>query len=251
MSNKTKVIRVTEQEEQLIGYLRGNNSEVVKELENVLSELDNKKDISELRAMLSLLRKKQIFHIDTLVSSGYISQENADILIDAMNSNKNIIISGKIRTGKTTLLNALLPYQSNVVLTVIENIRELQIYKSSMGNINNNNVEVRTTTNLLTNMSEIILQALKNKQDRRLVIGEAYMEEDLLSLLSGLKMGYSVLTTTIFNTNWKKGFINRLSNPHIPLNDLAKDINNYNFVVVHTDKDSESNEMKVVSITEE
>lgn len=247
MENKSKVLRVTEKEEKLINYLRVHNSAVVRELRRVLSDVGNEIFYPELKSMTVLLENKQFLDMESLIGLDFISKEDANILINSMKSNKNIIITGKIKTGKTTLLNALLYFQNDVLFTIVEHIKELKLEKD----LENENVNVKICTNSssLNNMSEVILNALKNKQDRRLVISESYIEEQLLSLLTGLKLGYSVITTSFFTEGtWKEKFIKRFDSSLI---ETVNEINNYNFVIVHTDIDNITGKMKVVQITEE
>ncbi len=66
--------------------------------------------------------------IDELVSLGFFSQQAADFLAACVRAGKNIVVSGRVSSGKTTLLNALgraIPGTERVV--VCESSAELQL----------------------------------------------------------------------------------------------------------------------------
>ena len=61
-----------------------------------------------LNGIYIIIRKIKDSDINTLLNNDFASKEIFDFLISAINAKKNIVISGRINSGKTTLLNAIL-----------------------------------------------------------------------------------------------------------------------------------------------
>ncbi|MBD5639890.1 Flp pilus assembly complex ATPase component TadA [Clostridium botulinum] len=129
---------------------------------------------------------KEISNIDlnALMDMKCLSKEEADYLAKSMRGNKNIIITGRIGIGKTTLLNSLLDYQDNVNIMTFERVKEL-------------------------NLSEIAVP--NDSKNSRLIINEIQNSDDGLRLLSALNMGSSVLGTIYSKGNWHKYFLDLFS----------------------------------------
>lgn len=61
-----------------------------------------------LNGIYIIIRKIKDSDINTLLNNDFASKEIFDFLISAINAKKNIVISGRINSGKTTLLNAII-----------------------------------------------------------------------------------------------------------------------------------------------
>lgn len=76
------------------------------------------------------IRKKstRIIPLESYVSSGFMSEDIKDLLIDYLKERKNILVVGATNTGKTTFLNALLNQEivKSERLFVIEDVQEIQ-----------------------------------------------------------------------------------------------------------------------------
>ncbi|AJD29280.1 type II/IV secretion system protein E [Clostridium sporogenes] len=125
---------------------------------------------------------KKISNIDlnALINMKCLSKEEADYLAKSMRENKNIIITGRIGVGKTTLLNSLLDYQDNVNIMTFERVKELNLSKIAVPN---------------------------DSKDSRLIINEIQNCDDGLGLLYALNMGSSVLGTIYSKGNWHEYFL--------------------------------------------
>lgn len=70
------------------------------------------------------IRKNVLFEHETLIENGFMSRDVFEFLISAISSKKNIVISGDINCGKTTLLDVL-------IKSLIKNKRSVLLEESS------------------------------------------------------------------------------------------------------------------------
>lgn len=113
-----------------------------------------------------------VFTLADYVAAGIMSDWQADALVDAVCSKKNILVAGGTSTGKTTLTNALLAEvaKSDDRVVLIEDTRELQCAAPNL-------VSLRTNDGVAT-LSDLVRSALRLRPDR-IPIGEVRGAEAL------------------------------------------------------------------------
>ena len=131
---KTKVVRVTEKEERLLNYIRRSGSRLVSEINSAFTELPNKEGYLTMKGLGSIIEDRCFMNLETLIDMKFISEEKAEALVTALQKNKNIIIVGQTGVGKTTLLNALLEYQTDVRMLALEKIPEIFVSETQKDN---------------------------------------------------------------------------------------------------------------------
>jgi type IV secretion system protein VirB11 len=127
-----------------------------------------------VRAPTFAIRKRAIgvIPLSRYVDENILSIEQAETLISAVVSRKNILIAGGTSTGKTTLANALLQVMARTGDRVIllEDTIELQC-------LSDDHVPLRTKPGV-TSMSELVRCTLRLRPDR-IVVGEVRGAEAL------------------------------------------------------------------------
>lgn len=113
-----------------------------------------------------------VFTLADYVAAGIISQWQADALVAAVATKKNILVAGGTSTGKTTLTNALLAEvaKTDDRVVLIEDTRELQCAAPNL-------VSLRTKDGVAT-LSDLVRSALRLRPDR-IPIGEVRGAEAL------------------------------------------------------------------------
>lgn len=124
---------------------------------------------------------KVILTLDDYVKNEIMTAEQYNYLLTAIQSEKNIIAAGGTKSGKTTLLNAILQeiskYNDRIVL--IEDTPELRCNAK-------NNVSLRTTEHVDMDM---LLRFTLRKSPNRIVVGEVRGKE-ALTLLDSWSTGH-------------------------------------------------------------
>lgn len=113
-----------------------------------------------------------VFTLADYVAAEIMSGWQADALIDAVATRKNILVAGGTSTGKTTLTNALLAEvaKTDDRVVLIEDTRELQCAAPNL-------VSLRTKDGVAT-LSDLVRSALRLRPDR-IPIGEVRGAEAL------------------------------------------------------------------------
>lgn len=113
-----------------------------------------------------------VFTLTDYVAAGIMAQWQADALVEAVGSKKNILVAGGTSTGKTTLTNALLAEvaKTDDRVVLIEDTRELQCAAPNL-------VSLRTKDGVAT-LSDLVRSALRLRPDR-IPIGEVRGAEAL------------------------------------------------------------------------
>lgn len=151
------------------------------------------------------IRKKAllIFTLDDYVAKGIMTERQKDLLIDAVKTRKNILISGGTGTGKTTLANAVLHAVSEETpehrVVVIEDTRELQV---SAPNV----VSFRTSDEI--DMTRLLKSTMRMRPDR-IVVGEVRGKE-ALDLLKAWNTGHPGGIGTV-HANDAEGALTRIN----------------------------------------
>ena len=134
-----------------------------------------------------------LFTVDELVRLGTLTPTVADLLLHAMATQQNILISGGTGTGKTTLLNALarrLPDTARIV--TIEDTAELQLDKPNLVRL-----EARRAHPDLSAVTirDLLRATLRHRPDR-IILGEVRGGE-AFDLLQALNTGHAGSLSTI------------------------------------------------------
>jgi pilus assembly protein CpaF len=125
--------------------------------------------------------------LDELVGSGGMSTADRDLLIAAVRSRTNLLITGAGGAGKTTLLAALLghaPPDERIV--VIEDVAELRIPHPHVVGLETRQPNLEGAGGV--DLRRLVREALRMRPDR-LVLGECRGEE-LRDLLAALNTGH-------------------------------------------------------------
>lgn len=123
----------------------------------------------------------RILSLDQYVDNGNITQEQADLLRQAVLARKNIIVAGGTGSGKTTFANALLNElrDSEDRIVVLEDLPELQIAARDC-------VKLRTSDS--KSMRDLVKGVLRMRPDR-IIIGEV-RDGAALELLKAWNTGH-------------------------------------------------------------
>ena len=99
-------------------------------------------DVCETGVNISI-RKKQKFDAKTLIKNKVLTKEIFDFLVYAIDMKKNVVISGCINSGKTTLLDVLLNASMKEKRSfVIENEAQLSVDYDTMTKFKNSNPDL-------------------------------------------------------------------------------------------------------------
>ncbi len=145
---------------------------------------------------------KKIFTLKDYVEQEILTERQSEIIIQAIHDKKNIIAAGGTKSGKTTLLNALLAEISklNDRVILIEDTPELQCTAADC-------VSMRTMRTFT--MSDCLRSVLRMTPDR-IVVGEVRGGE-ALALLDAWSTGHGGGCSTV-HSNSAKDTLLRLEN---------------------------------------
>ena len=190
MARKTEVKRLTLEEFNLLEVLRRyDRDQLIGYLDRLISQTEDTMTRDLLREMRLALKPTTVMLLSDLVENSVISKEDADYLLSEVSKGRNIAVTGKVRSGKTTLLHALissLPPDRKIV--IIENIEELDFKLSAP---DSNIVKFVLGGNFSGDVLRVILQ---DKLDH-LVFGEVINSDNALSLGLALLCGHPVMFT--------------------------------------------------------
>ncbi len=145
------------------------------------------------------VRKKaiKIFTIEHYVEQGILSPEHAQLIVQAVQERRNILIVGGTGSGKTTLANAILALiaQTGDRVVIIEDTQELQCTARDF-------VTLRTRDGVAT-MTDLLRATMRLRPDR-IVIGEVRGPE-ALALLKAWNTGHPGGCATVHADSALKG----------------------------------------------
>jgi flagellar protein FlaI len=155
--------------------------------------------------------------VTDFVKNGTLNKEVAAFVWLAMQYELNIIVAGGTSSGKTALLNTLMPFiQSNHRIISIEDTRELRLPKFLHW--------VPLTTRLPNpegkgevSMLDLMINSLRMRPDR-IVVGEIRRAEQAEVLFEAMHTGHSVYATLHADT--ADQVIRRMTNPPINIPDV-------------------------------
>ena len=124
----------------------------------------------------------RVFTLQQYVESGIMTPEQRDFLCDAIRDHRNILVSGSVSSGKTTLLNGLIRELTdqfpNERMIIIEDTSELQCVAKDF---------VQYHTSPERGMTQLVRMSLRKRPDR-ILVGEVRGEE-ALDLLMAWNLG--------------------------------------------------------------
>jgi pilus assembly protein CpaF len=133
------------------------------------------------------------FTLEDLISRGSLTREAADILVDAVRSRRNILISGGTGTGKTTILNILsnaIPPEDRVLL--IEDTAEIHVTAPNLVRFEAKRARPGYEG---TSIRALLKAALRHRPDR-VIVGEI-RDGSAYDLLQALNTGHSGSMSTV------------------------------------------------------
>lgn len=180
--------------------------------ENPILECELPLDGSRFEALLPpvvatptfTIRKKasKIFTLDDYVNVGIITSNQKEIIVNAINARKNILVVGGTSTGKTTLSNAIIDGIAKNTpdhrIVIIEDTAELQCSSK-------NKVILRSTSKV---SMLVLLKATMRLRPDRIIVGETRGKE-ALDLLKAWNTGHPGGIATV-HANSAKGGLTRL-----------------------------------------
>lgn len=147
-----------------------------------------------VKAPAFVIRKhsSQVFTLEDYVEQGVMTPHQRDVIVDAVKAKKNIIAAGGTKSGKTTLLNAILAEISKTEdrIVLIEDMPELQCTAE-------NYLPLRTSPH--ASMDDLLRSTLRATPDR-IVVGEVRSGE-ALALLDAWSTGHSGGCSTVHSNS--------------------------------------------------
>ncbi|WP_275099877.1 P-type conjugative transfer ATPase TrbB [Sedimenticola hydrogenitrophicus] len=146
------------------------------------------------------IRKKAvaIFTLDQYVESGIMTEQQRDVLIEAVRAHRNILIIGGTGSGKTTLVNAIINQMvandPTERVFIIEDTGEIQCAAENY---------VQYHTSLDVTMTALLKTTLRMRPDR-ILVGEVRGPE-ALDLLMAWNTGHEGGAATLHANNAKSG----------------------------------------------
>ncbi|MBU0636369.1 Flp pilus assembly complex ATPase component TadA [Candidatus Micrarchaeota archaeon] len=130
----------------------------------------------------------------------------------AMQYEMNILISGGTASGKTSILNVMLPFvQPNHRIISIEDTREIQL-PEFLHWVPMTTREPSAEGKGGVEMLDLLVNSLRMRPDR-LIVGEVRRQKEAEVMFEGMHTGHSVYTT--FHANTSQETIRRLINPPV------------------------------------
>jgi len=146
------------------------------------------------------IRKKaiSIFTLDAYVESSIMTEDQYQVLIDAVADHKNILVIGGTGSGKTTLVNAIINQMvvndPSERVFIIEDTGEIQCVAENY---------VQYHTSIDTSMTDLLKTTLRMRPDR-ILVGEVRGSE-ALDLLMAWNTGHEGGAATLHANNARAG----------------------------------------------
>lgn len=188
MTEKTKVMRLNHLEQEVVNLLRQKKECLTKELSHLLVGQKGS-HFQETKKLKNILEDKHLQDLENLLSVKFMTDYQMNLIVDAFEKNKNILITGISGAGKTTLLRALMDFRfkhyENDSVIVVDKTKELQ-----------KNVKEREMVRYKDSDS-LTFSDFKNQLGSRpqIVLSEVNSDEDIYSMIFAIDTGMSVLAT--------------------------------------------------------
>jgi len=132
------------------------------------------------------LPARSVFTLEQYRDRGIITGEQYDNLVEALESRKNILVSGGTGSGKTTMVNALSDYVARISgldqrIVIIEDTREIQCNAPNV-------VQMLTDLDAEIDMTRLLKLTLRYRPDR-IFVGEV-RDKAALALLKAWNTGH-------------------------------------------------------------
>ncbi|MBM7334529.1 ATPase, T2SS/T4P/T4SS family [Alloalcanivorax marinus] len=139
-----------------------------------------------------------------LIEGGSMTQACLDVLIRAVESRRNIIISGGTGTGKTTMLNLISQYipRTERILT-IEDSAELVLHHPHVVRLETRPANTEGKGRI--SPRELVVNALRMRPDR-IILGEVRSAE-IIELLQAMNTGHEGSMSTIHANNTRDALV--------------------------------------------
>ncbi|MBL0427778.1 P-type conjugative transfer ATPase TrbB [Ramlibacter alkalitolerans] len=146
-------------------------------------------------------RAMLVFSLEDYVRDGILSPQYCDVLAQAIEARKNILVVGGTGSGKTTFANAILKRVAEVAgakqrILIIEDTPELQCSAEN---------KVELVTSGTVTMNDLLRHAMRLRPDR-IVVGETRGKE-CLALLKAWNTGHPGGVSTVHANSAEAGLI--------------------------------------------
>jgi flagellar protein FlaI len=152
--------------------------------------------------------------VTDFIKTGTVNAEIMALMWLAMQYELNIIISGGTASGKTSLMNVLVPFiQPNQRIITIEDTRELSL-PGFLHWVPMTTREPNPEGKGGVSMLDLLVNSLRMRPDR-IIVGETRRQVEAEVMFEGMHTGHSVYTT--FHANTAEETIRRMTNPPISI----------------------------------
>jgi len=141
---------------------------------------------------------------DALIESGSLTQACLDTLIKAVESRRNIIVSGGTGTGKTTMLNLIsqhIPREERIL--TIEDSAELVLHHPHVVRLETRPANTEGKGRI--SARELVVNALRMRPDR-IILGEVRSSE-IIELLQAMNTGHEGSMSTIHSNSTRDALV--------------------------------------------
>lgn len=202
-------------------------------------------------AMISIRKFSEKFSVERLIQSNTLNEPMKEFLKLCVLGKKNILVSGRTSSGKTTILNVLssfIPATERII--TIEDAAELQLHQEHVGRLETRHSDVDGKGEVT--IRHLVINALRMRPDR-IVVGECRGGESL-DMLQAMNTGHDGSMTTI-HANTSRDALKRLETSvlmagiDLPTQAIRQQIVSAIHIIVQMDRLSDGSR-KMVEITQ-
>ena len=168
--------------------------------------------ISPDGVVLTIRKFLRHFTTDELLARGALSEEALTLILQAVQSRKNILVSGGTSTGKTTMTNAFIRHiPAHERIVVIEKPVEMKLDQRNSPRLE---AYPKVGDRPEVTVSQLLSLTLRHRPDR-IVVGEVKDSEAAYGLLQAMNTGHDGTFSTI-HANTGISALNRLASLAMP-----------------------------------